>query len=377
MDLARSYAYGGYALSFSGRRKRDLLFILNYAIIIVVKEMIKKVLVPHKKNDFRPYLLRTLGIILMFAFIGGALFASQMYRLALRSSDYLASVLPSVLVDLANDDRQGEDLALLTPNPLLEEAARLKAEDMVSKGYFAHYSPEGVSPWRWMSQAGYEFVYAGENLAVNFDDSAAVNEAWMRSPGHRENILNGHFTEIGIAVAKGVYEGRETLFVVEMFGSPVKEIVSASGEVAVVSKPKPKPKTPAEVPEVTVTPIASSSVLGAESQTFLSVKNANVPAEAPEERSEVSERVSRTEAVAYASLSDTFLTSPSKLLASVYLVLSLLLVVLLLAVLSVKHEHRLRHTVFTVLVFVIIVAIYYTYQLLAPTGITVLAALSP
>ncbi len=306
----------------------------------------------------------------MLLLVMGALVASQAYRLALRSSDFLASVLPSVLIDLANDDRRGGNVAVLTQNPLLKEAARLKAEDMVSRGYFAHVSPEGVSPWHWISQAGYEFAYAGENLAVNFDDSAAVNDAWMRSPGHRENILNGHFTEVGIAVARGMHEGQETLFVVEMFGSPVSKskVAGVSDTLAVASSPKPVPK----VQEVKVVPIASSNVLGAESQTFVAVKNVN----ATESGSGPTETAFNPNKVAYASLSDAILTSPSKLLAVVYLVFSLVLVALLLAVLSVRHERRARHAVFIALVFLLVVTIYYTYYLLAPAGVTVLGVTS-
>src|SRR3989344_4740191 len=89
---------------------------------------------------------------------------------------------------------------------------------MASKGYFAHVSPEGQSPWYWLKQAGYSFSYAGENLAVDFSDSADVSRAWLDSPGHRANILNKNFLETGVAISKGMYQGRETTFVVQFFG---------------------------------------------------------------------------------------------------------------------------------------------------------------
>jgi hypothetical protein len=91
---------------------------------------------------------------------------------------------------------------------------------MAKNSYFAHVSPSGLNSWYWFKQAGYSFSYAGENLAVDFTDSDAVNQAWLDSPTHRANILNGHYTEIGIATAEGTFEGHPTTFVVQMFGRP-------------------------------------------------------------------------------------------------------------------------------------------------------------
>ncbi|HSE35616.1 MAG TPA: CAP domain-containing protein, partial [Candidatus Paceibacterota bacterium] len=70
--------------------------------------------------------------------------------------------------------------------------------------------------------AGYRFKYAGENLAVNFDDSVAVDRAWMASPSHRANLMSDRYTEIGIAMATGTYKGRQTVFIVQLFGTPAK-----------------------------------------------------------------------------------------------------------------------------------------------------------
>jgi uncharacterized protein YkwD len=136
------------------------------------------------------------------------------------SDGYLASIYAATLVELANQDRFNTNLAALTVNPLLVLAARQKAEDMINNGYFAHVSPEGVTPWFWMQKVGYSFDYAGENLAINFSESIDVENAWTNSPGHHANIVNGKFTEIGIATVQGKYKGKETVFVVQMFGKP-------------------------------------------------------------------------------------------------------------------------------------------------------------
>lgn len=153
---------------------------------------------------------------------------------------FLASINPDFLVDLANKDRQELKAGQLEISPVLVEAATLKAEDMAENGYFAHTSPDGVTPWYWFKEVGYDYTYAGENLAVNFSDSEKLHQAWLDSLSHRENIINSNFTEIGIATAKGEYKGKEAVFVVQLFGRP---------RIAVVQADKENIK-PIEVPQV-------------------------------------------------------------------------------------------------------------------------------
>jgi len=145
--------------------------------------------------------------------------ASSIPHYAMRSPQ-VAAVVSSVMVDLANGDRVSNNLPVLKINPELVAAAQAKANDMAARGYFAHVAPDGTDPWHWFAEAGYAFDYAGENLAIDFSDSGDVEKAWMNSPTHRENILSAHFTEIGIASAVGMYQGRMTTFVVQEFGSP-------------------------------------------------------------------------------------------------------------------------------------------------------------
>ena len=132
----------------------------------------------------------------------------------------LSAIYASVLVSLTNRDRAVANVAELKVNPLLEKAAQMKADDMASQGYFAHNTPDGKTPWYWLSVVGYEYKYAGENLAVNFKESVDVETAWMNSHGHFLNIMNPKFTEIGIATSTGFYKGREAIFVVQLFGAP-------------------------------------------------------------------------------------------------------------------------------------------------------------
>lgn len=190
---------------------------------------LKNWLIPHKGNSHTPIIFTVRGaFVTIFAVVllgGGALMGKSFFS---GGNASLAAVLPSVLVDLANQDRKEHSLKQLTVNPLLNKAAEKKAADMAAKSYFAHVSPEGVEPWFWLKAVGYKYRAAGENLAVHFDDSEAVNKAWMDSPSHRANIVNSEFTEIGIGTAVGVFEGRQTIFVAQFFGLPANPAVPVS-----------------------------------------------------------------------------------------------------------------------------------------------------
>ncbi len=122
-------------------------------------------------------------------------------------------------VELANRERRDRGIPELSVSPTLERAAALKLADMEASGYFAHTSPAGRSPWSFMDDAGYGYRYAGENLAIHFNDPESEHETWMESEKHCQNILDPRFVEVGLAVGKTFFEGRETILVVEMFGT--------------------------------------------------------------------------------------------------------------------------------------------------------------
>ncbi len=134
--------------------------------------------------------------------------------------DSLSAIYASVLVNLTNKNRVVANRQELKVNPLLVKAAQMKANDMATKSYFAHNTPDGKTPWYWFRKAGYKYIYAGENLAVNFENSEDVERAWMNSRSHFLNIINPNYTEIGIATSTGIYKGRQAIFVVQMFGLP-------------------------------------------------------------------------------------------------------------------------------------------------------------
>lgn len=186
---------------------------------------LKHTFIPHKDNDYKPHFFREASMsIILIASLG--LFAvSGSSALVIKNTEVGARIVVGVLIDLTNNQRISNHLQPLVHNKILDAAATLKAQDMVNKGYFAHNSPEGKAPWYWFGQAGYFFLYAGENLAVNFSESNEVENAWMNSPLHRANILDTKFKEIGLATLRGVYEGNETTFVVQLFGTPSFSVV--------------------------------------------------------------------------------------------------------------------------------------------------------
>lgn len=97
--------------------------------------------------------------------------------------------------------------AMLTSNPLLEIAAQRHSEDMALRGYVDHVSPDGVNPTTRLAEVGYSWSRYGENIAAGHDSPASVVEGWMNSPGHRANILNCDFREIGVGYAEATEGG--------------------------------------------------------------------------------------------------------------------------------------------------------------------------
>ncbi len=115
---------------------------------------------------------------------------------------------------------ENESLPPLTENLKLDLSAEKKLQDMFDKQYFEHISPSGVGVSDLGNKVGYEYILLGENLALgNFKDDQALVDAWMASPGHRANILNSHYTEIGVAVGRGKFNGNDTWLAVQHFGT--------------------------------------------------------------------------------------------------------------------------------------------------------------
>src|SRR3989339_311749 len=215
--------------------------------------------VPHERNYHHPHVLKhrvlagysiLLVLLKVLAIIAPIALPS--------SSLYSSAITPENIVNLTNQTRDNLDLPKLAVNDLLTQAAAAKAQDMAANNYFAHISPSGLTPWSWMIQAGYKYKYAGENLAVHFTSAEGVQEGWLASPSHRANIVNKNYSEIGVGVAMGEFEGFPTTFVVQMFGTPV-------GAVPVVTAVTVPPATTTQVqPPLAIPPATQPEVASAE-----------------------------------------------------------------------------------------------------------------
>jgi len=132
-------------------------------------------------------------------------------------------LLQSKIITETNLQRQQNgNLPSLVENAKLDEAASAKANDMFLNQYFEHVSPSGVDPGKLVQGYGFDYIVAGENLILgNFSSEKEVVQDWMNSPGHRANILNNRYTEIGVAIIKGTYKGQTAWIGVQEFGLPL------------------------------------------------------------------------------------------------------------------------------------------------------------
>lgn len=185
-----------------------------------MREFLRHLFLPHHTNNYRAKFLhhKILIVFIYFLIAGSFLLASTE-----RSHPDILGVSSDISIDqllsLTNSTRQEHGLAPLTLDTQLSKAAAMKAQNMFASNYWAHVAPDGTTPWVFIRNEGYEYLYAGENLARGFTNAPDVMNAWMNSPGHRDNILSSHYKDIGFAVVPGSLTGEDTVLVVEMFGS--------------------------------------------------------------------------------------------------------------------------------------------------------------
>jgi uncharacterized protein YkwD len=126
------------------------------------------------------------------------------------------------IIEWTNRERKKYNIPELKENQKLNQTAKAKLEDMFKEQYFSHYSPSGKGITDLAKTFNYEFLIIGENLAMgNFSSEEDLVEAWMESQGHRENILNPNYQEIGVAVEEGIFEGKKIWLAVQHFALPL------------------------------------------------------------------------------------------------------------------------------------------------------------
>lgn len=186
---------------------------------------------PHESNNHKAKLIHpsslTLIALFLIIFQFGLGLVPKTFPQVL---GYASSISPSEVIRLTNEQRKAQGFAPLSENSILDSAALAKGNDMLAKGYWAHFAPDGTAPWSFFSKFGYSYRYAGENLARDFTSADATVNGWMNSPTHKQNILNPNYKEIGIGVVEGKLNGVETTIVVQFFGAK---------QVATVKKPIP------------------------------------------------------------------------------------------------------------------------------------------
>lgn len=205
-----------------------------------MKDFLAYLFIPKESNNHRAKVLHHINLSLTIVFILLASFFIQSLKHTFPSVlGISANISTEELLLLTNAQRQQNGAAPLALNQKLTDAASKKAQDMFEYNYWAHNSPTGKTPWVFIKSSGYQYVYAGENLARGFSTAQDVVKAWMASPDHRANVLSSNYQDVGFAVKLGKLNGEDTVLVVEEFGNlnmiakntAIQDVVSVSDSV--------------------------------------------------------------------------------------------------------------------------------------------------
>lgn len=186
---------------------------------------------PHRHNNHKAHALQAPVLffyLLLFVFV--QLASPFILQVKGKVLGYAVNIEEQNLLTDTNEMRAQNGLKALKMNGQLSAAALEKARYMFAHDFWAHNAPDGTTPWKFISDAKYDYLYAGENLAKDFENSKGVVDAWMNSPSHRANLLQEKYQDIGFAVLNGTLQGEQTTLVVQMFGTPV----SAEAPVAAI-----------------------------------------------------------------------------------------------------------------------------------------------
>lgn len=191
----------------SRKTKRTLLRWTRKSLVIliplvIIGTLLSIIAVNHENNN--PQFNNSSGLIGNQGFVEGLTFNE------------------ATLLELTNKQRETASTKNLKINTLLNRSAELKCKDMVKNDYWDHNSKEGKEPWQFIDEAGYKYEYAGENLAYGFTSEDDTVKGWMNSEGHKKNILDSNFSEVGFGVCFSdnyIGQGKQ-LLVVQHFGTP-------------------------------------------------------------------------------------------------------------------------------------------------------------
>jgi len=265
-------------------------------------DRIKYFTLPSESNNYKSRLLESNMLLYCVVLLLALKIITIFISINIPQNIFFADITKISLENFVNRTRQSLGLQPLVENSKLNQAAQLKAQNMVLNNYFAHTSPTGITPWYWFLQSGYNYKYAGENLAIGFFDSEEVYNAWLNSPSHEANIINPNYKEVGTAVMGG-FGSNNTIVVVQEFGTAQRAPLPVKTTVAKNNGPKPSPSinaTPSQpetapipkiskpvvenniTPTTNITPSASSEqaekVLSQSTESQISIENTNTGA---------------------------------------------------------------------------------------------------
>lgn len=213
------------------------------------------------RHDFEkvywPYLPVLLVLILLFSIAAqSGMISATLKNPVGRVLDYATSMSISQLLASTNTERSSDGIPKLSLNSKLTAAAQAKAEDMANRNYWSHNTPEGEAPWIFPANQNYDYQKLGENLAAGFTDAQSTVNGWMGSPGHKANMLDTAFTQVGFGFANNPdytsAGGGPMTIVVAFYGKPSVLAASTTPPPAPANAPASQPTAPS-VPVATKT----------------------------------------------------------------------------------------------------------------------------
>ncbi|MBI2309619.1 hypothetical protein HYU89_01855 [Candidatus Collierbacteria bacterium] len=208
---------------------------------------------PRHSNNHRPKIFHPKSLVVLAAMVVGL--NSGIRPLAGFSGGvlgYASDIQITQVFEQINSQRVEAGLPGLKLNDKLSEAARRKASDMFVSDYWAHVNPiTGREPWYFFDAVGYDYRYAGENMARDFSTTAPMIKAWMNSTTHRDNIVSSRYQETGIAVVNGVLNGVETTLVIQLFGTKKTAVAAVPQITSTGLQAESLAKAPAVLPAET------------------------------------------------------------------------------------------------------------------------------
>jgi len=316
----------------------------------------KEAILPSENNEYKSKFLQS--NLLLYCVISLLILkiTTTFFVINFPQNLFFADITKSTLVDFINQAREAKGIKPLLENNKLNQAAQMKAQNMVQNNYFDHTSPSGVTPWFWFIQAGYKYKYAGENLAIGFYESEEVYNAWLNSASHKANILNPNYTEVGTAVLDG-FGANNSVIVVQEFGSqlPIKTATVKNSNQKPI-KPNTNLATPPDtsnisdvVSNTTITKPIDSATINNSEQVLAQSTQSQILIQTPKDNSLNNLN---------AKLVNSFLYNYDKWLQNIIYGVSLVVIGILLILIFFNFDIKFKkHLIFRAAIIIILLSI--------------------